>query len=441
MKNLLKLMMKNKYLVILALALVFILLAPSLVSANRGMIVVGPREVSLQESGQNAIVAWNGDEEIIILSTDAKSSESTLVLEVLPLPSNPTTVEEGSFDSFTKLTEIINKKVRAIREEGMTKSLGRDAVTPGIEITFHKKIGAHDVTVVKVNDLNHFINWVENFTTEMGFEHTEISSEFENSVAGYLNRDIKFFVFDVIESSEDKQSIKPLIYRFKSDFLYYPLEITAASDAGWSRSEVNIFLITKGIINEDIVEDINLWPRTGFYYGIELSEEELKEISPEVADLFSSAYVMNAYYSGKLNRLNKDLVVYKQDIHIPTFFDKISRTLSASLVFQFVSEAGEGFTEDVPILEKVFLAILLCSFIVGIPSVVFITAKPLGKLTRKYKSSASYSWLSYVVSGTFVAILLLLLSSTFWIAILTVVIFALIGFSMMVGLITKLFGK
>jgi hypothetical protein len=441
MKNLLKLMMKNKYLVILALALVFILLAPSLVSANRGMIVVGPREVSLQESGQNAIVAWNGDEEVIILSTDARSSEATLVLEVLPLPSNPTTVEEGSFDSFTKLTEIINKKVRAIREEGMTKSLGRDAVTPGIEITFHKKIGAHDVTVVKVNDLNHFINWVKNFTTEMGFEHTGISSEFENSVAGYLNRDIKFFVFDVIETSEDKQSIKPLIYRFKSDFLYYPLEITAASDAGWSRSEVNIFLITKGIINEDIVEDINLWPRTGFYYGIELSEEELKEISPEVADLFSSAYVMNAYYSGKLNRLNKDLVVYKQDIHIPTFFDKISRTLSASLVFQFVSEAGDGFTEDVPILEKVFLAILLCSFIVGIPSVVFITAKPIGKLTRKYKSSASYSWLSYVVSGIFVAILLLLLSSTFWIAILTLIIFTIIGFSMMVGLITKLFGK
>ena len=432
-------MMKNKYRVILALALVFILLAPSLVSANKGMIVVGPREVSLQESGQNAIVAWNGDEEIIILSTDAKSSESTLVLEVLPLPSNPTTVEEGSFDSFTKLTEIINKKVRAIREEGMTKGLGRDAVTPSIEITFHKKIGAHDVTVVKVNDLNHFINWVENFTTRICFEQTEISSEFENSVAGYLNRDIKFFVFDVIETSEDKQSIKPLIYKFKSDFLYYPLEITATSDAGWSRSEVNIFLITKGIIKEAVVEDTNLWPRTGFRYGIELNEKELKKISPEVADLFSSAYVMNAYYSGKLSRLDKDLVVYKRDIHIPTFFDKISQTLSAFLVLQFVPETVDSFTEDFPIWVKVFLAILLCSFIVGIPSVVFITAKPLGKLTRKYKSSASYSWLSYVVSGTFVAILLL--SSTFWIAILIVVIFAIIGFSMMVFLLTKLFGK
>lgn len=263
----------------------------------------------------------------------------------------------------------------------------------------------------------------------MGFEHTEISSEFENTVAGYLNRDIRFFVFDVIEASEDKQSIKPLIYRFKSDFLYYPLEITATSDAGSSRSEVNIFLLAKGIIKGDVVEDINLLPRTGFYYNIELSEEELKEISPEIADLFSSAYVMNAYYYGSLNRLNKDLVVYKQDVHIPTFFDKISQTISGSLVFQFVSEARKDITEDVPILEKVLLVIVLFSFIAGIPSVVFIAAKPINKLTRKYKSI-------HIVSGLFVVILLL--SSTFWVAIPIIFIFAIIGFSMIVFLMTKL---
>jgi hypothetical protein len=433
-------MMKNEHLVILAFALIFILLAPSSVSANRGMIVVGPREVSLQESGQNAIVSWNGDEEIIILSTDAKSSESTLVLEVLPLPSNPISVEEGSFGSFTKLTEIINKKVRAIRRQEIAKGLGRDAVAPGIEITFHKKLGAHDVTVVKVNDLNHFMNWVNNFTTKMGFEHTEISSEFENSVAGYLNRDIKFFVFDVIESSEDKQSIKPLIYRFKTDSLYYPLEITATSDAGLSRSEVNIFLIAKGKINETIVRNANLLPRTGFDYNIELSKKELKEVSPEIENLFDSdPLVMNVYYYGSLSRLNKDLVVYKQDIHVPTFFDRISPTISASLVFQFVSETGEEITGYAQIFGKVLLAIVLFSFIVGIPAVVFIIAKSISKLTRKYKSLSIYSLMGYIVSCIIVVILLL--SSAIWVAVPTIVIFTIIGFSMMVFLITKLFGK
>ena len=357
--------MKNGYLIVLPL--IFILLMPSLVSANRGMIVIGPREVRLEESGQNAIVAWNGNEEVIILSTDTKSSESTLVLEVLPLPSNPTKVEEGSFDSFIKLTEIVNKKVRAIRERVRYVAAGKLVSTPSIEITFHKKIGAHDVTVVKVNDLDYFINWVKDFVISKGFENIELSPKFKNTVADYLSRNIKFFVFDVIEVGKDRQSIKPLVYRFKTNFLYYPLEITATSDAGLSISKVNIFLITKGPINKTVIINANLWPRTGFDYNIELSKAELKEISPEIADLFSSAYVMNAYYYGLLERLNKDLVVYHQDVHIPTFFDKMFQSISASLVFQYVSGIWEVFAEEVPVWIKLLLAFPLLSFMVGIP--------------------------------------------------------------------------
>ena len=327
----------NKNIKYLALLLViFILLTPSFVYANKGMMIIGPQDINLQESGQNAIVAFNGNEEVIILSTDAKSSESTLVLEVIPLPSNPEKVEEGSFDSFTKLIEIIKEKVRTI-ERGMNKGLvAPQAAPPGVEITFHKKIGAHDLTIVKVNDLDDFIDWVKNFTSGKGFEYKEISPEFKNAVANYLNRDIKFFVFDVIETGRDRKSIKPLIYRFKTDFLYYPLEITATSDAGWSSSKVNIFLIAKGVIDEEKITNINLWPVTGFEYEyrIELTEKELKEVSPEIANLFSSAYVMNAYYEGTLDYLNEDLVVYKKDIHIPAFFEKIQIIYSRYIIFR-----------------------------------------------------------------------------------------------------------
>ncbi len=319
---------KTKYLVILLLIL--ILLAPSVVYANRGMMVIGPMDVDLQESGQNAIVAFNGNEEVIILSTDVSSSESTLVLEVIPLPSNPNKVEEGSFDSFEKLIEIIQEKIETMARREMTKGRGvPEEAAPGVEITFHKKIGAHDVTIVKINDLDYFINWVKDFTTNKGFEYKEISQEFKDTVENYLDRDIRFFVFDVIETSEDTKRIKPLIYRFETDFLYYPLEITATSDAGWTISKVNIFLIAKGIIDDEKIININLWPVTGFdyEYKIELSENELKEVSPEIADLFSSAYVMNAYYEGTLDYLNEDLVVYKKDIHIPAFFEKIFQFL------------------------------------------------------------------------------------------------------------------
>jgi len=97
-------------------AFAVILLGPLSTSANRGMINIGPKEVNIQESVQNAIVAWNGDEEVIILSTDVQSSQPTLVLEVLPLPSNPVKVEKVvlilSENSPQKSTNRSGRKVR-----------------------------------------------------------------------------------------------------------------------------------------------------------------------------------------------------------------------------------------------------------------------------------------------------------------------------------------
>lgn len=303
--------MRKEFFIVLAI----FLLVPSLVSANRGSMIIGPGDVQLEEAGQNAIVAWNGNEEIIILSTDMRSSESVLVLELIPLPSNPTKVEEGSSESFTKLVEIMNRKAGEMREKTLAPGTRR-AEVPGVEITFHKKIGAHDVTIVKVNDLDYFINWVKDFSTNRGFEYIELPSNFKTTVSNYLNRNIDHFVFDVIETNESSQTINPLVYRFESDYLYYPLEITATSDAGWSSSRVNIFLIAKGVVNQTVITDAKLFPRVGFgEYSIELTRDELREISPELEDLFKSdPFVMNAQYFGPLNMLNKDLIVYQKDI-------------------------------------------------------------------------------------------------------------------------------
>ena len=422
--------------------LVYLALSSSLVSANRGMMVLSPRDVSLQESGQNAIVAWNGNEEVIILSTDTKSSESASVLQVIPLPSNPTKVEEGSFESFKKLTEIINKKAKAIREQAGTKGgFGAARSAPGIEITFHNRIGAHDVTIVKVNDLDYFINWVEKFTANKGFEQLKISSEFNNTVSNYLNRDIRFFVFDNIETGKDIQSIKPLIYRFNSGFLYYPLEITATSDAGWSSSQVNVFLIAKGVVDETKIRSIHLTPGTGFDDNIELSRQELKDVSPELEDLFGSdPLVMNAYYSGPLNILNEDLVIYQQDIHIPTFIEKISQSISSSLVFQWLYSmySISRQIDDAPIWAQVFLAIILLSFIAGIPSFVFIIARLIKNLLKRYSpASSGYDLIFYIISISIA--MLLLMSNDGRLVVPVLVIFIITGFSMIVFLMTKFF--
>ncbi len=117
--------MKKEYFYILIGFL--ILISPVLVLADGGM-HIWPPKVHLDQSAQNAIIAWNGEEEILILSTDIESSDTATALRIIPLPSNPSEIKEGSFDSFEKLVTIMNQKIEAIREHTYGKG-GQEAGT------------------------------------------------------------------------------------------------------------------------------------------------------------------------------------------------------------------------------------------------------------------------------------------------------------------------
>lgn len=279
----------------------FLALLPSLVWADGGM-VVWPPDIHLDQSAQNAIVAWNGQKEVIILSNDIQGENPGTVLRMVPLPSDPTEIKEGDFESFENLTQIINSKREKIREEWMRagKEAGA-APSTGIEITFQKKIGAHDITVVKVNDLDDFLDWIEEFAQEKGFGDKEISPEFKKGVKNYLKRDIRYFVFDVIDASSKKESINPLIYEFDSDLLYYPLKITGVSEVGSSYAKVSIFLICEEFTGEGFESQ----------FPVELTSPELEEINEDIASLFDSkAEVLKFDYQDRFNNLEKDFVLF-----------------------------------------------------------------------------------------------------------------------------------
>jgi len=154
----------------------FTLVFPILVFADGGMIP-WPPEVELDQSAQNAIIGWNREEEIIILSIDLESSISSTVLRIIPLPAEPSEIKEGSFESFENLADIMNEKLGT----GNWKYTGeRETLAPGdeagVEIVFQEQIGAHDITVAKVNDLDYFLNWVQDFAEGKGFGQKEVSS-------------------------------------------------------------------------------------------------------------------------------------------------------------------------------------------------------------------------------------------------------------------------
>ena len=91
------------------------LICPGLTFADGGM-MVWPPSVHLDQSAQNAIVAWNNDQEKIMLSISIEGSGSSTALRVIPLPSNPSEIKEGEFESFEKLVEIMNEKIDDARD-------------------------------------------------------------------------------------------------------------------------------------------------------------------------------------------------------------------------------------------------------------------------------------------------------------------------------------
>jgi len=294
------------------LSIMFVLIFPSLALGDGGMIW-WPPPVELNQSAQNAIIAWNKQEEIILLSVDITASEEATVLRVIPLPSNPSEIKEGEFESFETLVRIMNEKIDYAGPPTMGTGRAEDlSAKAGVEITFHEQIGAHDITVVKVNDLDAFLDWIKDFTTKNGLEQQEISPRFRLGVESYLKKEIDHFVFDVIDAGQEKESIKPISYRFETDYLYFPILISGISGIGESRTNIDLFLITPKDVEfpNPPYSYYSNWFR-GYGSSVEFSQAELTEVSVNIADLFQEgANVRKASLYGKLKNLTRDLMLF-----------------------------------------------------------------------------------------------------------------------------------
>jgi hypothetical protein len=302
------------YIIIVIFGFLLFLIQPYLIFADGGM-MIWPPDVQLDESAQNAIVAWNGKEEIIILSNDIESSAKATSLRIVPLPSNPT-VKEGSFETFIKLKNLMNEKIEEVRNQGLPvwKDVG-EAPSGGIEITFQQKIGAHDLTIVKVNDLEAFLSWIKNFAIKKGLIVKDISPEFKEGVKNYLKRDIKYFVFDVVDASGEKESIDPLVYRFNSGYFYFPVLISGVSEISQNQTEIQLFLITKDKLPKETSSEGkgDFYGKGYFNYPVQLTQEELKGIDEEIANLFGSGVIARTFsYYAYLKDFDKDLVFFPQ---------------------------------------------------------------------------------------------------------------------------------
>lgn len=296
--------------------LIFILsfLVPVFVRADRGIVYYDPK-IKLYESDQNAIVAWNGKEEILLLSTNLRASEDNItVLELIPLPDNPLKIEEGDYKSFEKLVEFINQKLPTAQALGRGEKATKNV--PSIVLVFHEKIGAHDISVIKINDLQGFKNW--EYLKELGIDSSKIDESFLNTLNNYMLRGLNYFAFDKVEIGKEEKTINPVLYHFKSNYLYYPIKLTAFSPTAKNQNtsdNINLFIITKNQINDPFnifSERYRNWSR---HQNINLSLNELKNVSEKIASLFSNdVYVTEFHYTGNLADTKDDIIIYSPDL-------------------------------------------------------------------------------------------------------------------------------
>ena len=101
---------------------------------------------------------------------------------------------------------------------------------PAGEVTFHDKIGSHELSVTHVLDHRGFLNWVEDYLRKAGVDNPTIPEPMKAVVAEYLQDRFQWFVFDVVEMGKEVKTKEAIQYRFATRSLYYPLRITRSED-------------------------------------------------------------------------------------------------------------------------------------------------------------------------------------------------------------------
>ncbi len=193
--------------------------------ADMGRIYVSDEDVTVSEDAQKAIILHNLSEEVLILGTDLKATKKTGIIRFIPFPSEPK-VSLAPRGVFEHAAAMIKKYDLKYQELFYSKGGDPQAKMKGVEIRLNKKLGAHDLTIIKVNDVTVFRQWVNDYFKSKKLPVKDNYPEEEAIVNDYVKRGIKYFVLDYVIISKQTRFVEPVTYRFPSKELYYPLKTT-----------------------------------------------------------------------------------------------------------------------------------------------------------------------------------------------------------------------
>ena len=294
----------KRWFVVLALVAVHALCRT--VQADRGSIPFKPH-VQVFEPTQRAMLAWSGQEEILLLTTDLRASEPTKILEVMPFPSEPK-VKKGDTETFRRATDLINTKLAVPRPRGRNggRSKSAPAGKPAGEITFHEKIGAHDISTAHVLDGKRFVQWVNEYLKKSGVDNPVIPAAMTENVDAYILEGYDWFVFDVVELDDKPKTNEAIQYRFRTDALYYPLRISQTFKGDTS---IELLVLTPRLLSRFVgipIERVVLRHKP-----IAITASELRGLNQDMDDLLGHRRETKLRIwglRGTLSSFDKDLI-------------------------------------------------------------------------------------------------------------------------------------
>ena len=268
----------------------------------------------IQEPNQRALIACDGKEEILILSTDLKADRDTKVLEVMPLPSEPA-VTKGDISIFNKATNLINSKLPSHfgafggdPAAGTLSAGSVDSIAPPATVTFHEKIGAHDIAVIHAERMEGFVKWVQDYLKKQGADTPTIPEKLEEVIEEYISDNYTWFVFDVVSLSKKPVTKEAIQLRFKTGFLYYPMRITKTEEG---HTDVRLLVLTRELLHSYYCLGLPRETMTLAHHPVTISATELEALSTEVYKMLGRPKTIKLrtwLYSGKLNSFDDDVV-------------------------------------------------------------------------------------------------------------------------------------
>ena len=282
------------------------LLLPTVLPADMGQVHTDPAQV--RETSQKAILLHNGAEEILILGTDLEADRPLGLIRFIPFPAEPrlSLAPAAVFDTAAALL----KKHRLLFLEG---SKGGGSTGQPVELRFEARLGAHDMTVIKVNDPLQFRTWVNDYFKKRRLPQKSEYPAAESLVADYVRRGIPYFVLDYVEITQQLRTIEPVRYRFASRELYYPLK---TSNTFGGQGGIDLILLAPGTLCQPSLGAYDTC--LGFtHYGdhwqastsSELSKEEAAALDPEAEQLFGDrpVFIQMVSYWGDY-RFDRDIL-------------------------------------------------------------------------------------------------------------------------------------